>query len=250
MRTDHRCRQGLSLAELVVALWLSALVAAIVVTLLHTVSRLAGHSADRADVLEATRTAAAILSADLAGLDPIADLYRLEPESLSLRVFRGTGIVCGFAGSDPLVRYRGLRQPEPVKDSVLVLTASPAERAVSLDDAAPAAGACPAAATEDVFRIRLATALVDRDLIAIFEPGSYHLDGAFRYRRGAGGRQPVTADVFADSSGYTLQRAAGQGGVVGITARLYPQASSSNIRGAATGAAARVRVPLRNREDP
>jgi hypothetical protein len=246
--TDARSRPGLSLAELVVALWLSALVTAIVVALLHTESRLAGHAADRADVLEATRTAAAVLSADLAGLEPIADLYQLAPESLSLRVFRGTGIVCGFAGSDALVRYRGLRQPEPLKDSVLVLTASPVERADSLYDAAPAPGACPAAGSEEVYRIRLATTPADRDLLAFFEPGSYHLDGAFRYRRGAGGRQPVTADVFADSSRFTAQYVAGA--VAALAAELYPAASTSHIRGAATGAASRVRVPLRNREEP
>jgi hypothetical protein len=245
VRTERRARPGLTLAELVVALWLSSLVTAIVVALIRTESGLAGHSADRAEVLEGGRTAAAVLSADLSALEPGADVYSVAPESLSIRVFRGIGIVCGFAGADPLVRFRGLRQPEPLKDSVLVLTARPRERADSLRDALPAPGACPAAPGEDVLRIRLATPPVERDLLAFFEPGSYYVSGAFRYR-GQGGRQPVTADVFASSSRFAALGGGQTTALRGIELHLTPQVSSSYLRGTATGFSMRVSIPLRN----
>jgi hypothetical protein len=224
-------------------------VTAIVVALIRTESRLAGHSADRAEVLEAGRTAAAVLSADLIALEPGSDVYSVAPESLAIRVFRGIGIVCGFAGADPVVRFRGLRQPEPLKDSVLVLTARPRERADSLRDATPAPGACPAAPGEDVFRIRLATPPVERDLLAFFEPGSYHVSGAFRYR-GQGGRQPVTADVFAPISRFVAIGGSPTSALRAIEVQLTPQASSSHLRGTAIGFSVRIRVPLRNREQP
>ncbi|MGH7507663.1 MAG: hypothetical protein ACRELX_18570 [Longimicrobiales bacterium] len=228
-------------------MWLTALVTAIIVTLLRTESRVAGHAADRAEVLEATRTAGAVLGVDLAALEPSSDLYRVQPESLSLRVFRGTGIVCGFAGTDPLVRYRGMRQPEPLKDSVLVLTASPRARADSLTYAAPASAACPASAGEEIFQIRLTTSPTERDLLVFYESGSYHLDRAFRYRRGAGGRQPITAEVFADSSRFTV---IGGSVVTSIAVDLFPEASASYLRGKSKGGPAHIRVPVRNREEP
>ena len=43
----------------------------------------------------------------------------------------------------------------------------------------------------------------------IFERGSYHVSGgALRYRRGMGGRQPLTLDVFDDDRSTVEARAA------------------------------------------
>lgn len=242
MCTELRPRPGLSLIELTVALWLASLITAIVVSLLLTESRIAGHTADRAEVLEATRTGAAVLHADLAALDPLSDVHLAEPESLTLRVFRGVGVVCGFAGPDPLVRYRGVRQPDPQKDSVIVLTASPRPRAEILSFASPAVAGCAVSAGEELFLIRLATVPSASDLLAFYEVGSYHLERALRYRRGAGGRQPITAEVFADSS-----RVAAFSGTTALTVELFPEASSSYLRGVSKGMPARIRVPVRNR---
>ena len=46
-------------------------------------------------------------------------------------------------------------------------------------------------------RWRLGAAPADPVLLRLFETGSYHLSGgALRYRRGSGGRQPLTAAVL------------------------------------------------------
>lgn len=240
-------RAGASLAELLVALALIGVVAAAVASLLRTEGRLSAHTADRAEALDAIRTAAAVLSTDLAPLDT-ADLHAVHADSIALRVFRGTGIVCGFAAADPLVRYRGLRQPEPDKDSVLVASAEP-ERVDSLRDAQHAPGACVAGFGEEIFRIRLGTPVVAHDVLLFFETGGYHLDGALRYRRGGGGRQPLTADVFASTSRFELSSGTA-GAAPTIATDLGPAASRGALRGLPVAPALRLRVPLRNGARP
>jgi hypothetical protein len=42
-------------------------------------------------------------------------------------------------------------------------------------------------------------------LVRFFERGSYHLaDDAFRYRRGGGGRQPLTVERIGPGSGFSF----------------------------------------------
>jgi hypothetical protein len=46
-------------------------------------------------------------------------------------------------------------------------------------------------------------------VVRVFERGSYHVSGgALRYRRGMGGRQPLTLDVFDDDRSNVEARAA------------------------------------------
>lgn len=202
MRATSRSlnRPGMSLAELVVAMGLMAIIGSIVVALLRTESRLAGHAADRAETLDATRTAGAIFTAELTPLEPGTDLHNIDADSVALRVFRGSGVVCGFAGDEPLLRYRGLRQPDPAKDSVLVLTAAEGERTHNLHASSPVLNGCVARDGEAVFRLGTPAELRLGDAVLLFETGSYHIDRAFRYRRGSGGRQPITAEVFTAES--------------------------------------------------
>jgi hypothetical protein len=249
MHPDFRARPGLSLVELVVALPLVALAGVLLVTLLGTESRLAGHAADRSEALEAARTSAAVLGADLALLSPASDLAGLGADSAALRVFRGHALVCGFVAGDPLVRYRGLRHPDPMKDSLLVLTATP-EQVDVLAGSSPAPGTCTAAAGEEVFRLRTGTALRQHDAVLIFESGSYHIAGALRYRRGAGGRQPVTADVFTGASRLTVAATGGTGAPAAIAVDFVPRRSAASARGVPLAPPARLRIPLRNREQP
>jgi hypothetical protein len=245
-----RCeRSGTSLVELAAAMWMTAAVATMVMVLLRTESRVAGHSADRAEVLDAARTAGAILAADLAPLDPSADLLDSGSDSVALRVFRGTAIVCGFAGADPLVRYRGLRQPEPDKDSLLVVT-SGGERVDGVRDVAHAPGACVSLAGELVLRLRPVAPVEPGDLLFVFENGGYHISGAFRYRRGAGGRQPITADVFSSASRFTRMPAANPAEAAAIALDLFPAPSTRTLRGHALADRTRLRVAFRNGGPP
>lgn len=252
MRTPTRSpnRPGTSLAELVVAMTLLAVIGTMVVALLRTESRLAGHSADRAETLDAMRTAAAIFAAELRPVEPGADLHGIDVDALALRVFRGAGVVCGIAGDDLLVRYRGLRQPDPAKDSVVVVTAAEGEHAEVLGSAITGQGGCATRDGETVVQLKLGGAAqpLEGDLLLVFEAGSYHLDAAFRYRRGSSGRQPITAEVFTEASRFvawphTTDETAG----VGL--ELNPATSTRTIRGAALADRAWVRVTLRNRPD-
>jgi hypothetical protein len=79
--------------------------------------------------------------------------------------------------------------------------------------------------------------------------GSYHLDDALRYRRGAGGRQPLTADVFASTSRFELSPGA-SGAPASITADLAPAAARGALRGLPVAPPLRLRVPLRNGARP
>ena len=150
------------------------------------------------DLLSARRLAAIVLGKELRAGVRGRDWIDPAPDSLSLRAFRGWGLVCrsGNEPGDIVVAYRGERAANPAKDSVLVFTAEgwwPA----NLTGRASGSRACTMnlGGESEVWTVDppVADALVAR----IFERGSYHLSGgALRYRRGFGGRQPLTLDVF------------------------------------------------------
>ncbi len=67
------------------------------------------------------------------------------------------------------------------------------------------------------YRLGLEPEPASRGIVLIFERGSYHLaDGAFRYRRGRAGRQPVTEALLAAGS-FEVER-----GLVHVRLRLHP----------------------------
>lgn len=135
------------------------------------------------------------LKTGLAGIDWAAG----GGDSVAVRAFRGTGVRCARAPL-PLwvVRYTGLRRPDPAKDSVLVLAADGVWRVAELVRAR--SGACGDGAGGEVWELNpvVPEAVVGR----VFERGSYHVAaGAFRYRPGRGGRQPLTAQVLRTGAG-------------------------------------------------
>ena len=121
-------------------------------------------------------------------------------DSLSLRAFRGWGPVCG-SGTEPgdiVVAYHGERAANPVKDSVLILTAD-GWRAADLTRRVSGAQPCASDLGGDSEVWTIAPPVMGALVARIFERGSYHVNGgALRYRRGLGGRQPVTPNVFDD----------------------------------------------------
>ncbi len=169
-------------------------------------SKLEREAADRAEILATRSTAAAILSWEVRTTDTGRDGFHADSDSLSQRIFRGRAIVCSADSTRANVRYAGLRMPDPSKDSLLVLAGRGPERAMQLSAAAAGGTACHARPGETLLILEPGAGLTTGDIALLFERGSYHLaSGALRYRRGAGGRQPLTSTaLFDDSTDLTL----------------------------------------------
>ena len=205
-----RAIRGFTLVEVLVALLLGLFLVHAGLDALRRLDAARTRISARTDALVALRVGRHVLRREtrhgFAGTDWVAD-----GDSLSIRAFRGAALVCG-SGQDPtdlVVSYRGDRAPDPTKDSVVLVTprgtrtvhalvgsAVATSRCVLLDSAGAAVWTLEPPAPEDVVAAKL------------FERGSYHVSGAaLRYRRGPGGRQPLTPEVLAASSGW-----AGSGG--------------------------------------
>lgn len=192
---------GTSVVEAVVALLLGLFLIHLGLT---TVEELRARQVDasrRVDALTATRVTRTVLRGELDRGGP-AD-WTVDADSIRLRAFRGTGVVCGVdtSGLELRVAFVGDRLPEPTKDSVELTTADGSLLRHALQSAAPSASPCPMVeAGESTWRwILSGPASPDVVLARLYESGSYHLSGsAFRYRRGAGGRQPLTPPTWRD----------------------------------------------------
>jgi hypothetical protein len=159
----------------------------------------------RSELLDAARTARVVLGAELGAGVPGRDWVVSSPGVVEVRAFRGWAAVCPTRGrvTELVVAYRGLRAPDPSKDSLLVLDRSGSWMPAGLvaqradEDGCPSAsGAVPAPAAS-LERWDLDRPVEGAVLARLFERGSYHLtDGALRYRRGSGGRQPLTPTVL------------------------------------------------------
>ena len=167
----------------------------------------------RTELLDAERTVWWVLSSETAAGRAGRDWRVDVPDVLTLRAFRGRGVVCR-PGLDEdgwmAVRYRGWRQPDPRKDSLLVLDAAGRWSARALAGRVADPEACPDGSDPTAERWLPEPPPAGAPVLArLFEPGSYHLeDASFRYRRGPGGRQPLTAPVL-DRRGSGLEPASG-----------------------------------------
>ncbi len=160
----------------------------------------------RAEALAAVRLAATLLrqetSVGTEGLD-----WEVSGDALSLRAFRGTGLVCGvLSGSDSLVTsFHGYRRPDPSKDSVLLVYPEGGREVIALRGWAAASDTvCGGGPLEARMVLRLASTPPPGPVVArVFEKGVYALSGrALRYQRGAGGRQPLTPEIWGPSTGW------------------------------------------------
>ncbi|MGH7481130.1 MAG: prepilin-type N-terminal cleavage/methylation domain-containing protein [Longimicrobiales bacterium] len=204
-------RRGYTLVELLVVLLASTLVVSALAAMLWVQARELGVGLDRATARETVRAAALVLPAEARWLDPAAEMTPYVPDSLRIRAYRAVAIPCRVESSgDVLARVTGLRDIEPNKDSALWLGDGGAERALAVVSAVPLAGSvsgCPLGPREELVRLRVSPDTPATGLLMMFERGSYHLtDGALRYRRDAGGRQPLTVEWLSPQSGF---RAAG-----------------------------------------
>jgi hypothetical protein len=130
-------------------------------------------------------------------------------DSLAVRAVRGGGPVCATAGNELAIRYSGVRAPDASKDSVLLVSDIGIE-------VAPVIAVAPTAACTDGLTITLESPPADPPLFTLlYERGTYSVTaGALRYRRGAGGRQPMTEQILGPGSGLS-----GAGGSLVLTLR-------------------------------
>lgn len=186
-------RPGVSLIETLLVTCLFALVLAALAGFASAQGRLAAALSDSVRSEELHRAARLILEREIRYL-AAPDVLALADDSLRLRAIRGGGPVCGGTGTSLNVRYRGVRRPEPEKDSVLLVRSrEPGGVAYALRSVAGDT-ACGGS-----LRLELdGGSDVAAGLALVFEVGSYHIsEGALRYRRGAAGKQPLTEAVLA-----------------------------------------------------
>jgi len=190
-------RAGASLAETLVAFLLTTLLVQLAWSVTLSVRRGADRLVQRAEALETERIGWMVLSQEVgagtAGRDWVTEGARV----LSLRAFRGLGEVCAPLSTRDaaVVRYSGIRLPEPAKDSLLLLSAAGTWHPVKLVSRVVDATPCPLWPGQAVERWQWGPPVTKPLLARVYERGSYHLeDRAVRYRLGAGGRQPLTPE--------------------------------------------------------
>lgn len=206
-----RRRRGFSLTELLTATVLSGILLSGLVALMERSAALLGNMVARSEAAEALRTTWVILDLELGAGAPGAD-WELEGETaIRLRAFRGVARVCdpdGAGGADGTyeVAWRGWRAPDVARDSVLVLDAAGVWRAAALSGVGAAGTGCADEGGEVGATLRWEGSGAGRPfLVRWFERGRYSLeDGAFRYRRGGEGRQPLTSERIGDGSGFAM----------------------------------------------
>lgn len=202
-------RSGASVPELLVALTLGLFVVHLAWTTLRALDRLEARARARGDAALSARVVRSVLRGELAHGVPERDWWATD-DSLSLRAFRGVGVVCApvaDSASTFLVAWSGERLPEPAKDSLEVVGADGSVGHADLLGASPSTDACPRGEPgEAVLALTAAGPHPARPVaVRAYERGSYHLTtSAFRYRVGAGGRQPLTPEVWATGTAWII----------------------------------------------
>lgn len=192
---------GYTLVELLIALGIGSLLLTSAYLLYRGSSHLLRLQTLRVEASEARRITRSILGSEIRYLVPHHDLRLVDRERIELRVLRGLAISCAVEADGIMVRYRGIRGPDPEKDSLIVIGAE-GRGTLELLASRPMGDSCAGEEVrpgERVYRWGLDRERGTGRLFLLFESGSYHLsEGAFRYWRGASGRQPLTPELFDD----------------------------------------------------
>jgi prepilin-type N-terminal cleavage/methylation domain-containing protein len=196
-----RARGGFSLAELAAVMAITSILAGLLLGILVAQQRLAREAARRVAAADAVRVSAHVLAGEAARMTP-RDVRAVAPDSLAVRAFRGTATPCDESTGELVVRYGGDRAPNPGKDSVLVISPGAPERAVALTASRAAlSSGCAPREGEVPMVWQLEPSTPAPSLLLLFESGVYYLaGGALRYRLGAEGRQPVSAELLVHPS--------------------------------------------------
>jgi hypothetical protein len=197
---------GVSAPEALVALLLGLFLAHLGFTTMARLRSGQARLATRTDGLMAMRVARHVLRSELRRGRPGED-WVASPDSLSLRAFRGTGLVCPHdtVTAELTVSYGGNRRPDPSKDSLLLVRADGSSEVRALVAVTAASTSCGPIAEEALETWELDTGVAPGSVLArLFERGSYHVNSsALRYRRGASGRQPLTPEVWSGATAWS-----------------------------------------------
>jgi hypothetical protein len=187
-------RAGFTLLEALAGLLVSGILMSVLTATIVTQARLTSAVSHSAEATEATWITSALLSDELRTARPDTDLSASSTEALAIRAFRGIAIVCDTADGRATARWSGTRLPEPSKDSLLH---DEHARAFSLSAMARDCSVLPG---ETRVAFVPEVPVEPGEILLLFERGSYHLsDRALRWRVGAAGRQPLTAEAFDDA---------------------------------------------------
>lgn len=210
---------GWTVVEAVIALALGAIVTHVVVQSLLATHRIEAVLRTEVEKLSTLRVARGAIGRDLSHGSRGSDWQSYPPDSISLRAYRGIGVVCGaLTAADTLyLGWSGLRNPNARKDSVSLLDENgnwedfdlAADRAVN--------ERCPADSTLALRRWTLDPAPAVAPVLArLWERGSYHVvDTVLSYRSrprkslaSKGNRQPISpaslqtpGTMFVDRAG-------------------------------------------------
>ncbi len=201
---DAERSTGVAFVELVIVLVAVSILGSMGLRAYAALSTASVRLSARAAGIQATRATRGVLRTELSGGSPGTDWELHAPDSVRLRAFRGVATLCeSLDDSTLVVRRNSSRQVDPAKDSVLVLDVEGRWHPVDLVAARPEppCGAAPVLfqgrVSSVVERWRVRPSAPGPVLLRVFEAGSYHLTGGtLRYRRGSGGRQPLTAPAL------------------------------------------------------
>lgn len=203
MKPEFR-RAGWLLVEMVVALTMGAVALGSLATLLSAGVRWTRSLSDQAEALEVVRTIWVVIEDEIRAGRADRDWLVDGRGALLLRSFQGVAPTCDYdSTSGWKVAHRGRRSPDLIRDSILLLGLDGSWRSIALESSVLSEG-CDLGPGESAYRWGWSDSGGSQPVLArTFETGSYHLaDGAFRYQRGAGGRQPLTAERLSDLSGF------------------------------------------------
>ena len=202
-------RRGTSLAELLVALAMLGVVAAVLLRMLAGNMRHYQSQTQIIDRAQNLRAAAALLTTELRQLNAAdGDLYGATPISLSMRAMRRLGFVCAeppAGGTHLAIRASlqfGSRNFDPATDSLLIYAAG---EWLAAPLTAVRAGTCADGAPADLLETGRASDdhVEEGAPVRAFEPVSYRLyragDGEWQIGLEAGGDviQPLVGPVTA-----------------------------------------------------
>lgn len=215
-----RGRAGWSLLEVVVSLALLGLLAAAAAGAVEGHRRALSAAIHRGEEEESLRVVRGVLREELAvGRTPVD--WMAGGDSIVLRAYRGWAVVCpsGSGARDWRVASGGIRRLDPSKDSLQVLGVDGRWRASLPTWVSGRPAGCDDPDGSEWWRPETAPVAMPV-FVRVYERGTYLLvDGALRYRRGRGGRQPLTplflgepaATVQVQGSGLHLQLELGSG---------------------------------------